>query len=437
MSPKNALLLSLLLLLVPAGAGAYTTDGEGSRDGREITYFNAVSAHDWAVKRAVRAWNRSGAQVRFVPASRGEAELVVTGGESGLDGHTETVTRSSGPRPGDAQVRLPNPGVGGRDGRFTVALIAAHELGHALKLDHEDSGCATMNSTIVNGAPARCPQPPADEWRCGLLEEDDIRGAVALYGGAPLPPKRTFCPKVPPKPKPPPSLPPEPDSDGSQGLGSIGAIEVTSDPARSRRVTVRWLNGESGRVRSNVVARAPGRCPRRPSEGEAKTVPAEPSAEGRVTFPLRIARTCYAVWPRDRSGELSRRPATAWLDSPARPSAPAGFSAEPTLSMPLGDTGVTLRWRNEDGGTLESVLIARAKGRWPPRPPRRSPPWHAPAALARSYQEHADLGFYPASDAGRYCYAAWSRDRFGRLSRRVTAWPERQTANDGVIVLAD
>jgi hypothetical protein len=164
---------------------------------------------------------------------------------------------------------------------------------------------------------------------------------------------------------------------------------------------------------------------------EAKTVPSEPSAEGRVTFPTPDRAHVLRGLVAHRSGGLSRRPATAWLDPPARPSTPAEFSAEPTLSMPLGDTGVTLRWRNEDGGTLDFVLIARGKGRCP-RPPRRSPPWYAPAALVRSYQGHADPRLLSGERRGPLLLG-----RFGRLTRRVTAWPERQTANDGVIVLAD
>jgi hypothetical protein len=69
-----------------------------------ITYFNAVPEHDWAVAQAVRTWNRSGAQIEFVEAPRREAELVIDGGAGAMDGHTETVFRSGGPQPDDAEV---------------------------------------------------------------------------------------------------------------------------------------------------------------------------------------------------------------------------------------------------------------------------------------------------------------------------------------------
>ena len=429
MSRKVCLLISLLALAIPAIAVAYSTSGSGSRDGRVVTYFNAVRAHDWAIEQAVRAWNRSGAQVEFVPAPRDEAELLIEGREPGMDGRAETVFRGGGPQPGDSKVSVPSPAAAkGPDARFTVALIAAHELGHVLKLNHEDSGCALMNSTIVNAAPARCSQPPAGKWRCGLVERDDIEGAVSLYGGRPRTPRR-YCPKDPPKPKLPPPIEPE-------ALSSAGAVEVSASSGDLSEVTVRWVNGSSDKIEAAVVARGEERCPRRPSGGEAKTVPAEPGFEGRATFPLEPERSCYAVWSRGRDGELSR-PVTAWLDAPAGPEPPIDFLAEPALSHPLGDTGVSLAWRNGDAPGLEAVLIARARGRCPDRPPRRSQPWNEPRARPRTYQRHFDLGFYPVADARRYCYAAWSRDRFGRLSPRVTAWPERVAQEDGAIVLAE
>jgi hypothetical protein len=142
------------------------------------------------------------------------------------------------------------------------------------------------------------------------------------------------------------------------------------------------------------------------------------------------------VWSRDRSGRLSGRPATAWLAGPEPPDPPASMVAEPTLSHAFGDTGVSLQWRNAKTEGLASVIIARAEGRCPAHPPRRSRPWNEPPARADTYQEHFDLGFYPAGNAERYCYAAWSRDRFGRLSRPVTAWPKPQVEEDGAIVLA-
>ena len=431
--PRKLLAALITVALgLPAAAAGYSLEGGVERqDGRVITYYNAAPEHEWAVDQAVRAWNESGANVEFTSAPRSEAEVVIKATTQGTSGHASSIRRGDAePRPGDSQVSIPVASSSDpREQRFSVALVAVHELGHVLGLNHEDSGCATMNSTITNAAPKSCPQPPASQWRCRMLEEDDVRGAVALYGGRPDLPSRAYCPKVKPKPKPPPPEPPDP-------LTPAGAVRVSSDPGSSSRVTVRWLNSDSDRIRSAVVARAPGRCPAKPGGLEQRKVDARPGSQGSATFPLELESACYAVWSRDRSGRLSSEPATAWLDGPKSAAPPRSFVATATRSYPLEGTAISLRWHNADSSILREVVIARAKDRCPTRPPRRSRPWDSRSARPDAYEEHHDMGFYPGVDARRYCYAIWSRDRFGRLSRPATAWPSAVPKEEEVIVLA-
>ena len=67
--------------------------------------------------------------------------------------------------------------------RYEMALIMAHEFGHVLGLDHESKVCATMNPSVGDDHTTLCQAPPAGQWTCELLQSDDVRGAVRLYGG--------------------------------------------------------------------------------------------------------------------------------------------------------------------------------------------------------------------------------------------------------------
>jgi len=67
--------------------------------------------------------------------------------------------------------------------RYEMALIVAHEFGHVLGLDHEFGVCATMNPSVGSDHTTLCPAPPSGMWTCRLVQYDDVRGAVTLYGG--------------------------------------------------------------------------------------------------------------------------------------------------------------------------------------------------------------------------------------------------------------
>jgi matrixin len=178
----------LLLTLAPS-AGAWRTTGRQWRTGT-IRYASIAPDYEWSLQQAVRAWNASGARVRFVRVPRGKAQVIVG---ARLDAGDE---REAGLAETYAVYRWINSAtVYIRSGTtsYAAAQILAHELGHVLGLGHEDRACATMNSVLRVDHPFRCAPPPRGMWRCGLVTADDAAAAVHLYGGKARPPARELC----------------------------------------------------------------------------------------------------------------------------------------------------------------------------------------------------------------------------------------------------
>jgi hypothetical protein len=167
--------LTLALTLAPT-AGGFRFEG-GRWPTTTIRYYSEVPAYGWAVDSAAYAWNSSGARVQFLKSSRRDADVLVGVRWFKVAGEAR-IQRMSGRIVG-AQIGIRN----GQD-RYTMALVLAHEFGHVLGLEHEDSVCATMNSRLDVDHPEHCPAPPQGMWVCRLLRADDVRGAISLYGGS-------------------------------------------------------------------------------------------------------------------------------------------------------------------------------------------------------------------------------------------------------------
>ncbi len=149
--------------------------------GGVVPYFNAAPDQEWAVQRALAAWNTSGARVRFVPVSRQQAKLtIVYSGAASCERAEATIgygprrtVRIWSARKAPSATCLPQ----------MAATALAHEFGHVLGLQHESRACAAMNPTFSQFGPGECEPVKRWEWRCRLLEHDDVAGAVAVYGG--------------------------------------------------------------------------------------------------------------------------------------------------------------------------------------------------------------------------------------------------------------
>ena len=280
---------------------------------RRITYFVAARANAGAVRAAVRKWNRSGMRLRFVQVPRRRARVVIrywpqTGCVPG--GITGTTYDQSNGRPVRAEVRISRPyPTNVACSRWAITMVVAHELGHVLGLAHEATRCALMNSTLVTLSPERC-IPPLEpwRWRCRVLERDDVRGAVRLYGGRVRPRGRPICDlfAVPDTPR---SLTAAPDG--------FGGLVASFERPPSRRPPPHVLAGPD----SYLVAYRLNTCPVSPDdpaaittaglwtvpEGGVQQVPIQPPGPG---------RWCVGAWGRDGVGRFSTKPATVLVDLP-------------------------------------------------------------------------------------------------------------------------
>lgn len=198
-------LACVMSLLATQAAGAYVLGGRPWPHG-VITYYNAFPNDAGVVQAATAAWNHSGANVRFVRTSRAKAEVVVlplprsaaAGGEAGTgslgwepttwttitNGHVSVTYKTHVEY---VHLLAVDPARGWSSAMMTVA--ATHEFGHILGLNHSHV-CATMDATLGG----ICRAPHSWQFACRALQPDDVRGAIALYGGRarPLGPPR-YC----------------------------------------------------------------------------------------------------------------------------------------------------------------------------------------------------------------------------------------------------
>lgn len=279
---RLALVLALLgaLVLAPS-AQAYKRLGYRFPS-RTITYYDATgSRYKKEVAAAAAAWNRSGVKVRWVRASRSRARVPIRVTDkipsAGLawyfgDGRG-LIQLKSDLRKGQLTEIA---------GRGVATQVIVHEMGHVMGLDHVTNTCAIMQPSLGLG----CRQAP-EIWRfrCRLLEKDDLRGGVALFGGKVGRLGPEFCDRV-PQPAAATELsvaPGAPDDEGFSG------------------VSVGWRTPKGTELESVRILRRRDVCPAGPEDRDAdevETAPANPGQTQTATdyrgFPA-TGRYCYAV----------------------------------------------------------------------------------------------------------------------------------------------
>lgn len=318
MSRARSVVVLLTAILLMAGiAPASAAQPRPWPKGR-ITYVDKSLDHD-AVKAAVRAWNTSGVDIRFVKVSSvRKARLVIK--------NTTEVPAGCGTGFGT----LGYPGRGRKatigilhgkdaDGQSCAwpgqTLVMAHELGHVLGLEHNMSGCSLMNTSHTNGvAPTLCIGDDADaakpgRWRCRIMEKVDLRRATRIYGGKSRVHDPEWCDAI-------DRIPATGPVTVSQPYGSSFAVTVTRavEPALPGWIGT-WGYGEPGyevHATPSACTAVPGDQGTQVGVGLWGATPVGGSMTENL-FPLPAGPVCLSVWQFDRGYNFAQVPTTVMV----------------------------------------------------------------------------------------------------------------------------
>jgi hypothetical protein len=284
-------------VLLTGTSAAFVAEGR-PWPGGVVRYFNAAPDQAWAVRRAVDAWNSSGARIRLVAAPASQASVRIE--------HFPRVRCTINAEATIGYTRSATIWIFRRDNSspycnsYQAAESLAHEFGHVLGLGHETRGCAAMNPAGTLQGPDLCPKARRWQWRCRLRTADDVTGAIALYGGsAAAQASRRDCNLY---------TPIEPPTGLRVETTPVSHRFRISFRRPSSAAVPRFLSTEVARAESFVLGSSSA-CPTDPHRFGRRpwSVATGGTQQAYLTLPSGV--TCLSLWAVDSFGRPSDRPA--------------------------------------------------------------------------------------------------------------------------------
>jgi hypothetical protein len=249
---------------------------------RTISYHDETGpTYRKEVAAAAAAWNRSGVKVRWVKASKSKARVPIRVskkiGSAGLAWYF-----GNGRGLIELQPTIKKNQLTALSGSGVATQVIVHEMGHVMGLDHETGTCAIMQPVLGGG----CKQSSVIwQFRCRLLEKDDLRGGVALFGGKVGKVGPEYCDTV--------KAPAAPT--GLSAVASPAGVDGATG------VTVSWTTPKGKELESVQILRRRDACPTGPDDKQADAVSSEQANPGQTQstldytgFPA-AGRYCYAA----------------------------------------------------------------------------------------------------------------------------------------------